>query len=88
MVKFNQGITMSDHKTHAIQYLYQQALADKSKAELSFDLLLNKAVGIGDHSTGDFHENLREALDNLVDAEDRISLLTSRYPTNVQKINE
>ena len=60
MVKFNQGISMSDHKTHAIQYLYQQALADKSKAELSFDLLLNKAVGIGDHSTGDFHENLRK----------------------------
>ena len=79
---------MSDHKTHAIQYLYQQALSDKSKAELSLDLLLNKAVGIGDHSTGDFHDNLREALDSLVDAEDRISLLKSRYPSNVQKISQ
>lgn len=77
---------MSDHKAHAIQYLYQEALADKSKAELSLDLLLNKAVGIGDHSTGDFHQNLREALDNLVDAEDRIELLKSRYPQNVQKM--
>jgi len=77
---------MSDHKTHAIQYLYQEALADKSKAELSLDLLLNKAVGIGDHSTGDFHQNLREALDSLVDAEDRIELLKSRYPENVQKM--
>ena len=76
---------MPDHKTHAIQYLYQQALADKSKAELSFDLLLNKAVGIGDHSTGDFHDNLKEALDSLIDDEDRISLLKSRYPQNVQK---
>ena len=77
---------MPDHKTHAIQYLYQQALSDKSKAELSLDLLLNKAVGIGDHSTGDFHKNLREALDDLVDAEDRIELLKSRYPENVQKM--
>ena len=77
---------MSDHKTHAIQYLYQEALADKSRAELSLDLLLNKAVGIGDHSTGDFHQNLREALDGLVDAEDRIKLLKSRYPENVQKM--
>mgnify|MGYP001449950660 FL=1 len=77
---------MSDHKTHAIQYLYQEALADKSRAELSLDLLLNKAVGIGDHSTGDFHQNLREALDSLVDAEDRIKLLKSRYPENVQKM--
>ena len=79
---------MPDHKTHAIQYLYQEALADKSRAELSLDLLLNKAVGIGDHSTGDFHQNLREALDGLVDAEDRIKLLKSRYPKNVQKTIE
>ena len=79
---------MPDHKTHAIQYLYQEALTDKSKAELSLDLLLNKAVGIGDHSTGDFHQNLREALDGLVDAEDRIELLKSRYPENVQKTIE
>jgi len=77
---------MSDHKTLAIEYLYQEALADKSKAELSLDLLLNKAVGIGDHSTGDFHQNLREAIDSLVDAEDRISLLKSRYPNNVKKM--
>ena len=79
---------MSDHKAHAIQYLYQEALADKSKAELSLDLLLNKAVGIGDHSTGDFHDNLKEALDSLIDAEDRITLLKSRYLANVQQINE
>tara|TARA_Y100000401_G_scaffold104431_1_gene96234 strand:+ start:570 stop:809 length:240 start_codon:yes stop_codon:yes gene_type:complete len=79
---------MPDHKTHAIQYLYQEALTDKSKAELSLDLLLNKAVGIGDHSTGDFHQNLREALDSLVDAEDRINLLKERYPNNVQKIDK
>ena len=61
-------------------------MSDKSKAELSLDLLLNKAVGIGDHSTGDFHQNLREALDDLVDAADRIELLKSRYPENVQKM--
>jgi|TARA_R110000744_G_C19357902_1_gene561090 hypothetical protein len=71
------------HKAIAIQYLRKQAEADKAKFELSFDLLLNKAVGIGDHSTGDFHNNLKETLDGLIDAEDRLELLNSRYPADV-----
>jgi|TARA_R110002167_G_scaffold74896_2_gene209592 hypothetical protein len=67
-------------KKKAIQYLWIKAEMDMSKAELSLDLLLNNAVGIGDHSTGDFHKNLDEALDILVDATDRLEILKERYP--------
>jgi hypothetical protein len=48
------------------------AEADKQKALLSLDLLNNKAVGIGDHSTEDFYKNAEEALQTLVDADDRL----------------
>lgn len=48
------------------------AEADKQKALLSLDLLNNKAVGIGDHSTEDFYKNAEEALQMLVDADDRL----------------
>lgn len=57
----------------------KKALADKAKAELSLELLLEKAVGIGDHSTGDFYENLDEALDTLVDAIDRLEVIEKYY---------
>ena len=67
------------HKENAIDYLMKKALADKAKAELSLELLLEKAVGIGDHSTGDFYENLDEALDTLVDAIDRLEVIEKYY---------
>ncbi len=57
----------------------KKALTDKAKAELSLELLLEKAVGIGDHSTGDFYENLDEALDTLVDAIDRLEVIEKYY---------
>lgn len=57
----------------------KKALTDKAKAELSLELLLEKAVGIGDHSTGDFYENLDEALDSLVDAIDRLEVIEEYY---------
>lgn len=53
--------------------LKASAEADKQKALLSLDLLNNKAVGIGDHSTEDFYKNAEEALQMLVDADDRLS---------------
>ena len=59
--------------------MVNKALTDKAKAELSLELLLEKAVGIGDHSTGDFYENLDEALDTLVDAIDRLEVIEKYY---------
>ena len=55
--------------------LLKSAKADKSKAMLSLDLLREKAAGIGDHSTDDFYKNAEQALQMLVDADDRIEAL-------------
>ena len=62
----------SEIKELGLSYLFHKALADKEAAMLSMSLLLNSAVGIGDHSTNDFYENLDQALNSLVDAEDRL----------------
>tara|TARA_R110002020_G_scaffold77641_2_gene195977 strand:+ start:91 stop:312 length:222 start_codon:yes stop_codon:yes gene_type:complete len=61
--------------------LKTSAEADKAKALLSLDLLGNKAVGIGDHSTEDFYKNAEEALINLVDADDRLAALANYFST-------
>ena len=61
--------------------LKTSAEADKSKALLSLELLGNKAVGIGDHSTEDFYKNAEEALMILVDADDRLSTLKKYFDT-------
>jgi len=58
--------------------LKSSAEADIAKAELTLDLLGNNAVGIGDHSTGDFYKNAEEALSSLADAVDRLEVL-ARY---------
>jgi hypothetical protein len=42
-------------------------------------LLTNHAVGIGDHSTGDFYKNAEEALQMLIDADDKIGALTKYF---------
>lgn len=66
------------------EMLMKSAEADKAKAILSLDLLGNKATGIGDHSTEDFYNNANDALNMLVEADDRISAL-ERYFKNSQK---
>jgi len=58
--------------------LQASANSDIAKAELTLDLLGNKAAGIGDHSTGDFYKNAEEALSLLADATDRLEAL-ERY---------
>lgn len=57
------------------EMLRKSAEADKAKALLTLDLLENKAVGIGDHSTKDFYNNAEEALQMLVDADDRLKAI-------------
>ena len=59
--------------------LKTSAEEDKAKALLSLELLGNKAVGIGDHSTEDFYKNAEEALVMLVDADDKLSALEKYY---------
>ena len=55
--------------------LRTSAEADKAKALLTFDLLENHPAGIGDHSTKDFYSNAEEALQMLVDADDRLEAI-------------
>lgn len=70
---------MSNVENYAMSYMFHKAVADQEKAKLSLELLTRHAVGIGDHSTDDFHKNLDETLDMLVDAEDRLDMLRSLY---------
>lgn len=60
-------------------YLKTKAEADKAKALLSLELLGNNAVGIGDHSTGDFYKNADEALAGLCDSLDRLNVLEKKF---------
>ena len=63
--------------------LKTSAEADKAKALLSLKLLGSKAVGIGDHSTGDFYKNAEEALNLLVDADDRLTTLHEYFKQDI-----
>ncbi len=58
--------------------LKSSAEADLAKAELTLELLGDKAAGIGDHSTGDFYKNAEEALAMAADALDKLATL-KRY---------
>jgi hypothetical protein len=51
------------------------AEADRAKALLTLELLEKHPAGIGDHSTKDFYENAEEALQMLVDADDRLEAI-------------
>ena len=65
-------------KVELYKMLKTEAEAEKAKALLSLDLLGNNGVGIGDHSTGDYYKNATEALEMLVDADDKLGAL-ERY---------
>ena len=72
--------------TQVYNMLKDSALADKSKALLSLELLSNHAVGIGDHSTGDFYKNAEEALVMLVDTDDRLNALEKYFNKPTKEI--
>lgn len=65
-----------------IKMLHASAQAQKAKALLTLELLGNHPAGIGDHSTSDFYNNAEEALQMLVDADDKIETLNRYFPLN------
>jgi hypothetical protein len=65
------------------EMLKSSSEADKKMALLSLDLLGNKSVGIGDHSTKDFYNNANEALNMLADADDRLDILEKYFSQNL-----
>lgn len=71
---------MADVKKQLITMLEREAEAQKAKALLTLELLSNHAAGIGDHSTGDFYKNAEEALQMLVDADDKLEALLKYFP--------
>jgi len=62
-------------KKELFDMLMSSAIAEKSKALLTLNLLSEHPAGIGDHSTGDYYRNAEEALVMLVDANDKIEIL-------------
>ena len=66
-------------KKELFDMLMTSAIAEKSKALLTLNLLSEHPVGIGDHSTGDYYKNAEEALQMLVDAEDKLETLTKYF---------
>ena len=73
-------------KHDGIAYLKKKAESDRYKALMSLNLLLNHSSGIGDLSTTDFYDNLDEALNILVDAEDRLEVLEKHYSDVIKQI--
>jgi hypothetical protein len=65
-------------KEEILNMLVSRAEAQKREAIVTLKLLTNHPAGIGDHSTGDFYNNADEALSKLVDAEDKLDVL-SKY---------
>tara|TARA_R100001163_G_C4911018_1_gene95383 strand:+ start:258 stop:497 length:240 start_codon:yes stop_codon:yes gene_type:complete len=67
-------------KYKVIEALRAHAEAEKLKALTSFELLTDKAVGIGDHSTEDYFKNAFEALGQLSKAHEQLEILDKYYP--------
>jgi hypothetical protein len=70
---------MGNVKKNLSDMLMLEAQAQKAKALLTLELLSNHAAGLGDHSTGDFYKNAEEALQMLVDADDKIEALVKYF---------
>ena len=74
-------------KKELYDMLESSAMADKKKALLTLDLLSNHPAGIGDHSTTDFYENAEQALNMLVDADDRLNTLEKYFKISKRRLN-
>jgi hypothetical protein len=73
-------------KPELYDMLLTQAMAERSKAMLTLNLLSEHPAGIGDHSTKDFYNNAEEALTMLVDAEDKIEALQKYFKSKSKSI--
>jgi hypothetical protein len=73
---------MMNYKSRVISALKAQALADKEKALMALDLLENKAVGIGDHTSNDFLKDANESLMLLAEAEDKLDMIEKYFTPN------
>jgi hypothetical protein len=73
-------------KPELYDMLLTQAMAERSKAMLTLNLLSEHPAGIGDHSTKDFYNNAEEALTMLVDADDKIEALQKYFKSKSKSV--
>lgn len=66
-----------------VSALHAQATADKEKALMALDLLINKGIGIGDHTAEDFFKDGNKALALLCDADDRLTTLEAYFSDEI-----
>ena len=71
---------MAQHRV--IKMLKKTFEAQREKALLTFDLLIEHPAGIGDHSTSDFYQNAEEAAKALAEAEDVLETLKRHFGNN------
>ncbi len=69
----------NSYRSDALDALRNAAETDRHKALASLKIMLHHPAGIGDHSTTDLHDNLNEALQQLVDADDRLETLRKYF---------
>ena len=68
-------------KERVLKMLKAKANEKREKALTSLELLMNHPAGIGDHSTDDFYNNIEQAFQDLVDADDMLETL-NKYNWN------
>jgi hypothetical protein len=71
-------------KERILKMLVAKATEKREKALTSLELLMDNSVGIGDHSTGDFYNNIEEAFSSLIDADDMLETLKKYDWNNMQ----
>lgn len=62
-------------KERVLKMLKAKANEKREKALTSLELLMNHPAGIGDHSTDDFYNNVEQAFQDLIDADDMLETL-------------
>lgn len=62
-------------KERILKMLKAKAIEKREKALTSLELLMNHPAGIGDHSTDDFYNNVEQAFQDLIDADDMLETL-------------
>ncbi len=71
-------------KERLLKMLKAKANEKREKSLTTLELLMENAAGIGDHSTGDFYNNVEEAFQGLVDADDMLETLEKYDWNNMQ----
>tara|TARA_B100001248_G_C27371676_1_gene451992 strand:+ start:534 stop:764 length:231 start_codon:yes stop_codon:yes gene_type:complete len=65
--------------TRLISALHAKATADKEKALMALNLMINNAVGVGDHTADDLMKDAEKSLDLLCSAEDRLTIIETFF---------